>query len=86
MPNTAGGTPTPPQELPVGETCGAPEGIEEGMGAFGGTVAKSFVPGLGPADVILMGGGLDGQSVEALEEMLACRGRGRGGRWIGWGA
>jgi hypothetical protein len=33
-----------------------------------------------------MGGGLDGQSVEALEEMLACRGRGRGGRWIGWGA
>jgi hypothetical protein len=86
MPNTAGGTPTLPQELPVGKLRGAPEGIEEGMRAFGGTVAKSFVPGLGPADVILMGGGLDGQSVEALEEMLACRGRGRGGRWIGWGA
>ncbi len=61
-------------------------GGDDGMGAFGGTVAKSFVPGLGPADVILMGGGLDGQCGEALEETLACRGRGRGGRWIGWGA
>jgi hypothetical protein len=62
---------------------GAAKGIEEGLGAFGGTVAKSFVPCFGPADVILVGGGLDGQSVEALEETLA----GLGCRpTVGWGA
>ena len=52
-----------PKELPVGKMCGAPEGIEEGLGAFGGPVAKSFVPGLGPADVILVGGGCSGTAV-----------------------
>ena len=82
MPNTAGGTPTPPQELPVGEMRGTAEGIEEGLGAFGGSVAKSFVPCFGPADVILVGGGLDGQHSKALEETLA----GRGFRpTVGWG-
>jgi hypothetical protein len=57
--------------------CDAPEGIEKGLRAFGGTVAKSFVPGLCPADVILVGGGLDGQHNKALEETLAGRGKDR---------
>jgi hypothetical protein len=61
---------------------GTAEGIEECGGGVGGTVAKSFVPGLGPADVILVGGGLDGQHSKALKEMLA----GRGFRpTVGWG-
>ena len=70
-------------ELPVGKMRGTAEGIEEGLGAFGGSVAKSFVPCFGPADVVVASGGFDGQRVEALKEMLA----GRGFRpTVGWGA
>jgi hypothetical protein len=62
---------------------GTAEGIEEGLSAFGGSVAKSFVPCLRPTDVVVACGGLDGQRVEALEEILA----GRGCRpTVGWGA
>ena len=67
MPNTAGGTPTLPQELPVGKMRGPAEGIEECTGG-GGTIAAGFGPALGPVDVILVGGRLDGQRDEALEE------------------
>ena len=61
-------------ELPVRKMCGAPEGIEKGVGAFGGSVAEGFVPGFRPADIVPACGGLDGEFGKALEEALACRG------------
>ena len=82
MPNTAGGTPTPPQELPVGKMRGTAEGIEECGDGVGGTIAAGLGPGFRPVDVVVAGGGFDGQRVEALEEILA----GRGFRpTVGWG-
>ena len=61
-------------ELPVGKMRGTAEGVEEGGGGVGGTIATGLGPGFGSADVIVMGGGLDGQRGEALEKTLACRG------------
>ncbi len=61
-------------ELPVLKMRGAAKGVEEGAGGVGGTIATGLGPGLGPLDVILAGGGLDGQVNEALEETLAGRG------------
>jgi len=58
-------------ELPVVKVAGAAKGVEEGAGGVGGTIARCLGPGLGPLDVILVGGGLDGQRDEALEETLA---------------
>ena len=76
MPHTAGRMPALPTELPVGKVRGAAQGVEEGAGGVGGTIATGLGPGLGPLDLILVGGGLDGQRDEALEETLA----GWGGR------
>ena len=74
-------------ELPVVKVCGAAKGVEEGGGGGGGTIATGLGPGFGPLDVILVGGGLDGQLDEALEEMLAglgeCLPVRRNGRWRG---
>ena len=61
-------------ELPVFNMCGPAKGVEECVGGVGGTIATGLGPILGPLDVILAGGGLDGEGDEALEEMLADRG------------
>ena len=61
-------------ELPVFNMCGAAKGVEECAGGVGGTMATGLGPVLGPLDVILVDGGLDGQRGEALEETLAGRG------------
>ena len=63
-----------PSELPVGKMLGAARGVEVGGGAISRTIAVGLDPSLGPADVILVGSGLDGQRVKALEETQACRG------------
>jgi len=63
-----------PSELPVGKMRGAAKGFKERCGGVGGTIAMGLRPSLGPVDVILVGGGLDGQRVKALEETQACRG------------
>jgi len=51
-----------------------------GKGAFGGLVAKGLGPGFRPADVVVTGGGFDGERGDALEEFPA------GGRqgWVGF--
>ena len=74
MPHTAGGTPALPTELPVFNMRGTAKGVEEGAGGGGGTIATGIGPGLGPVDIMLAGGGLDGQLNEALEEVLPGRG------------
>jgi len=66
--------------LPIGEMGGTPQSIEIGLGAFGGTVAKSFGPVFRPADIIDAGGRLDRPGGEDLEEALA----GRGDALAGW--
>ena len=71
MPHTAGGTPALPTELPVEKVAGATKGVEEGAGGVGGTIATDLGPVLGPVDIILTAGGLDGQLNEAFEEPLA---------------
>ena len=60
-------------ELPIVKVGGATKGVEEGGGGVGGTIATGLGPDHGPADVVVAGGGLDGQRGEALEETLACR-------------
>ena len=73
-------------ELPIGEMGGTPQSIEIGLGAFGGTVAKSLGPVFRPADIIVAGGGLDRPGGEDLEEALAGRGDALAGWiWLGWG-
>ena len=52
----------------------AAKGVEEGAGGVGGTIAMGLGPVFGPLDVILVGGGLDGQCNEPLEEALSGRG------------
>ena len=59
---------------------GTTKGVEERGGGVGGTIAAGLGPGFRLVDVILVGGRLDGQRGEALEETLACRVRGRVGR------
>lgn len=61
-------------ELPIAKVGGAAKGVEEGGGSVGGMIATGLDPSLGPAEVILVGGGPDGQRVEALEEAQARRG------------
>ena len=54
----------------VGLADGATKGVEEGAGGVGGTIATGLGLDLGPMGVVLVGGGLDGQINEALEEVL----------------
>jgi len=63
MPHTAGRMPALPTELPVEKVGGAAQGVEEGGGGVGGAIATDLGPGFCPLDVILVGGGLDGQRV-----------------------
>ena len=59
----------------VGFVAGATKGVEEGAGGVGGTIATGLGLDLGPMDVVLVGGGLDGQINEALEVVLPGWGR-----------
>ena len=59
-------------------------GIEEGGGGTGGTIATSLGPVLGPADIRVADGGLDGQCGKLLEEVLTCRGHGVVRCWCEW--
>ena len=58
-------------ELPIGQMGGPAEGIEIGLGAFGGSVAAGFGPCFGPAGVIFVGGGPDRRCCKDLQELLA---------------
>ena len=46
MPHTAGRMPALPAEWPIGKVRGAAEGVEEGGGGVGGTIATGLGPGL----------------------------------------
>lgn len=59
-------------ELPVGESCGADEGIEELRGLRGGLMGACLVPGFGPAEVVGMCGGFDRSLRENLQEGRVC--------------
>lgn len=65
-------------ELPIGNGSGAAEGIEPFLGALGGMVTTSFGPRFRPADVVIVGSGLDGDHLELLDEFQT----GRGGRKV----
>jgi hypothetical protein len=73
-------------KLPVGQMGGAAQGVEVGGGGVCGAVAMGLDPSLGPADVIVAGGGPDGEGFKALEEVQPCRSRGgtigRVCRWL----
>ena len=63
LPHTAGRMPALPTVLPVVKVGGAAWGVEEGGGGVGGAIATDPGQGVCPLDVILVGGGLDGQRV-----------------------
>ncbi len=63
-------------ELPVGQICGASQGVKVILGTLGRSVASGLEPGFGPTDVVVTGGGLDWKFFDSTKESQPL-GRGR---------